>query len=315
MGRELRRMHLQYAALGAGGWERLGPAEYGRVGGVLRADYRRLVSFANDIANGQESEAAVLARVAMYIGNARRQFWTLDRERARPSKPGFVLMEIRVLGGITAEHCSDCVAMAGQWQPFGALPLPGEESACLTHCQCTLVRKEVPAEQAAEMGETADLFNPYHDARGRFTTKTGAVGRSAGEGYAGVLPGGEPAGYLPGTPIDEAWVAGRGEQLLFALQDEQRAGMAYTLRTVGIPREHYEGLRRIDARDVYNLAAQDSPTAGSRPTRSARTNGQWAIMSNGTASSVCTPRPSEKKAIAASWLTKSATTLLPAAIP
>lgn len=142
---ELRRAHLQAAALGAGGWDRLTPADYGRVGGYLAADYRRLVEFARAIEAGELTPAQVLSRMRMYLGNARRNFWH-GQERA--AQPGRVVLLRRVLGA--AEHCDDCVGYAALgWQraDSGQIPPPGEGSVCLTNCRCSRLRREVAADE------------------------------------------------------------------------------------------------------------------------------------------------------------------------
>src|SRR5687767_1196035 len=46
---ELRRLHLQNAALGSGGFDRLDFRAYGRAGRMLREDYARIANLANDI--------------------------------------------------------------------------------------------------------------------------------------------------------------------------------------------------------------------------------------------------------------------------
>lgn len=140
----LRRTHLQMAALGAGGWERLTPADYGRIGGYLAADYRRLAEFARALEAGELTPAQALARMGLYLGNARRNFW--HGQEPTPGVAGRVVLFRRELG--MAEHCDDCVGYAGLgWQraDSGLAPAPGEGSVCLTNCRCTRRRVEVPA--------------------------------------------------------------------------------------------------------------------------------------------------------------------------
>lgn len=142
----LRRVHLQMAALGAGGWDRLTPADYGRIGGYLGSDYRRLVEFARAIVAGELSPAQALARLGLYLGNARRNFWHGQARTSR--RAGMVALFRRILG--LAEHCDDCVGYAALgWQlaDSGQVPAPGEGSVCLTNCRCSRLRIEVPADQ------------------------------------------------------------------------------------------------------------------------------------------------------------------------
>jgi len=139
---QLRRLHLQNAALGAGGWDRLGPREFGRVGGNLRADYQRLESFARDIQDGTLTIGQALNRTNLYIGNARVEFWEAERERVPAPGAGNVALERRMLG--IAEHCEDCIDFYDQgWQRLGQLPPPGRQSVCLTNCKCRFERTEV----------------------------------------------------------------------------------------------------------------------------------------------------------------------------
>lgn len=139
---EIKRLHLQNRALGAGGWDRLTQSDYGAVGGKLAADYARVNRFAEALANGDITLAQALNRANMYAGNARTQYWESWRDRNRASI-GRVIIEKRNLGA--AEHCPDCVELhARGWQMQGQLPTPGDGSTeCLTNCQCTIEAKEV----------------------------------------------------------------------------------------------------------------------------------------------------------------------------
>lgn len=146
---EIRRQHLQNAALGAGGWDRLESKDYGRVGGKLRADYQRLEAFAKDIQEGKLSIGQAIARSEMYAGNARTQFWNAERDR-RPQTLGMVAIERRMLGA--AEHCSGCIELYNRgWQLAGTLPIPGDGSTpCLSNDKCILLWREVPV---SELGD------------------------------------------------------------------------------------------------------------------------------------------------------------------
>jgi len=173
---ELRRAHLENAALGRGGWDRLTAVDFGRIGYALRSDYRRLVAFAEQIRLGEVSEAQALNRLNMYLGQARLQYWRAAADR-RPTRPDMVLLERRVLG--IAEHCVSCVmySRAG-WRPAGVLPRPGQpgSSECDGNCRCHIEVREVSISEATSLigsgeipewtgGEVA-LFNPYHEPAG-----------------------------------------------------------------------------------------------------------------------------------------------------
>lgn len=99
---EIRRLHLQNASLGSGGWANMTQADYGRVGGKLTADYRRAEAFAQAIASGEITLPQALNRARLYAGNARTQYWESWRVRQDP-QIGRVIIEKRNLGA--AEHC------------------------------------------------------------------------------------------------------------------------------------------------------------------------------------------------------------------
>lgn len=129
---QLKTLYLQSAALGAGGWDRLGFADFGRTGGYLKAEYRRLTGFAQAVIDGKLSEAQALARARMYAGKAAGMYWST--ETAAMIKAGKT-EERRVLG--VAEHCDPCVDMANEgWQPIGHFEEPGTHADCWGHCQC-----------------------------------------------------------------------------------------------------------------------------------------------------------------------------------
>lgn len=145
MSTNIKRLHLQNRALGAGGWDRLTQADYGAIGGRLRVEYQRLGDFAVAIQNGDSSIAQSLNRVNMYAGTARRQYWqSLESRQLAP--PGMVTLEKRNLG--RAEHCDDCVEYYNMgWQLIGTMPEPGDGSACMSNCQCTKEYRQVRSEE------------------------------------------------------------------------------------------------------------------------------------------------------------------------
>lgn len=143
---ELRRLHLQNSALGAGGFDRLGPREYGRAGQMLRGDYQRLTNLAQGVVDGNVSLPQALNRVSGYVGTARSNFLHAERDASADGaqRRGVRMEERRRLGA--SEHCVDCVRYAGLgWQPLGTLPVPGEASVCSRNCRCSLERREVEA--------------------------------------------------------------------------------------------------------------------------------------------------------------------------
>jgi len=145
----LKRQYLQEGALAAGGWDQLTPADFGRVGGKLQAQYRRLAEMTAGVRDGEVSEAQALSRMQMYMGNARAEYFEVERERLPPVPQGQTRIERRVLGASKGGPCPDCVAFADMgWQPEGELPIPTQGSVCDGHCRCAMHRAEVDAEQA-----------------------------------------------------------------------------------------------------------------------------------------------------------------------
>jgi len=145
----LKRQYLQEAALAAGGWDRLTPADFGRVGGKLQAQYRRMAEMTRGIRDGEVSEAQALSRMHMYMGNARAEFFEVERELLPPVPPGKMRIERRTLGASKGGPCVDCQAFANMgWQPAGVLPIPTQGSVCNGNCHCTLHRVEVDTARA-----------------------------------------------------------------------------------------------------------------------------------------------------------------------
>lgn len=145
---ELRRLHSQNRALGAGGWDRMTPSDWGSVGRQLRDDYARVAQLAADIREGRVTLPQALNRVNGYAGNARRHFWQAERNAVQPTA-GMVPIERRTLG--ESEHCTGCVTFYDQgWQPLGTMPEPGSGTPCAVRCKCTMHRREVPADEVNE---------------------------------------------------------------------------------------------------------------------------------------------------------------------
>jgi len=67
----IRELHASVAAIGKGGWDQMTPADWGRIGPVVKEQYRYLHAFAEKIATDRDtiSLEAIKARAHMY-GNA-----------------------------------------------------------------------------------------------------------------------------------------------------------------------------------------------------------------------------------------------------
>lgn len=162
MQNQLRRMHVQNAALAAGGYEQLLPRDFRRIDEMLRSDMDRLLAFGAQIQAGLQSDAQIKNRVNMYVGTARRQFYMSLRSPENAFDE--VTIERRVLR--PADHCSWCVYLSELgWQPYGTLPMPGDSSPtwpddqCLSNCRCDLERKTVKREELLDIFK--DSKRPY----------------------------------------------------------------------------------------------------------------------------------------------------------
>lgn len=128
----IKRTHAVHAAAARGGWERMTPSDWGRVGSVVKEQYRYLRSFSADVALGVVPRTGALAvRARLYAEAGRRSHF--DTERRLMVGRGYV-EERSVLG--VADHCAGCESAAAQgWQPIGSLPPIGERD-CLVRCRC-----------------------------------------------------------------------------------------------------------------------------------------------------------------------------------
>ena len=125
--------HIQASVLGHGGRAGMGAAEYGRMGQRLRAEYRYLQSFANDILAGRVSAPMALARVKLYAEAIRGSYW--EGATIRQEKQGYSMMRRRL--DEQAAHCDDCIRYAARGLvPIGSLPLPGQRCECRSNCRC-----------------------------------------------------------------------------------------------------------------------------------------------------------------------------------
>lgn len=137
---ELRRLSLQNAALGKGGFDKLDFRDYGRVGRQLRENYPRVANLAQGLANGTVTLDQAMNRIRGYAGDARVLFFETERETLRAT--GRTFEQRRRLN--PAEHCQDCVRYASMsWRPMGELPPPGMDSRCNRFCRCTMETREV----------------------------------------------------------------------------------------------------------------------------------------------------------------------------
>lgn len=128
---ELRRAAAEATALGYGGWNQVPPEGWAATSEYLQRESQYLMGFMRDIESGRLSEGQIRTRMQMYNDHLRSRYWESNRASHRS---GEFTEERRNLN--PAEHCDDCLAAAGHWEPIGTLPEIGD-SQCRTNCQCT----------------------------------------------------------------------------------------------------------------------------------------------------------------------------------
>lgn len=96
------------------------------------------------------------ARAAQYANSV----WAISQTAARQFNldasgiSGTQLEEMRVLGG--AEHCDDCIELAGEWEPAGQLPPIGQGTVCGMNCRCTIIVRPINEETKQTSQTTND---------------------------------------------------------------------------------------------------------------------------------------------------------------
>ncbi len=132
MAREVKDAYIIQIQAGAGGKVATTQADYGRVGGRLKFEYRRLDQFQKEWDAGTVSDAQILARSELYARGSRTAFF--DGQTAAKERSGFT-EERRRLG--IADHCPVCLGFVAQgWREIGFFPEPGTECDGLHNCKC-----------------------------------------------------------------------------------------------------------------------------------------------------------------------------------
>jgi hypothetical protein len=135
----LRDTYKDLYAMGAGGRNGMTPKDWGRLGAMLKEQYRYLNPFLDQIARGDLSNAQISARLKMYINSANEALWkayTRDFPLELPAYPGdgstACLVNCQCEWEIiqredgydcfwrlgAAEHCPDCMVRASEWNPY-----------------------------------------------------------------------------------------------------------------------------------------------------------------------------------------------------
>jgi hypothetical protein len=132
----MKSLHIANAVAGRGGWAQMEQGDWGRVGNVLKEQYKYLEKFAIQVEKGAQAlDGRFLTRAGMY-GDAGRE--TYENIRREGEKEIGLTRERNVLGA--ADHCDECLDLTEMgWVEIGSLPLPGER-LCRTNCKCTIER-------------------------------------------------------------------------------------------------------------------------------------------------------------------------------
>lgn len=132
MMQQVKTSHLAGATMQRGGWQQMTQADFGRVGRKIRAEYRLLAQFADQVASGRQKLDGTLLRRAAQYGQAGRityyDFWDAEGERRGFDEERSILNP--------ADHCDLCVSEAAKgWQPLGEM-IPLGQRTCRANDRC-----------------------------------------------------------------------------------------------------------------------------------------------------------------------------------
>lgn len=129
---ELRDLHLQAYALGAGGWENLTKQDYANIKKTLDSEMEFFDKFSQEIADGKLSNAQIEARSQMY---ANKLHSVTEAGRLASHKKAGYKTESR--HRTVTESCSECIQYESTGiVEIGTLPNPGEACSCHSNCKC-----------------------------------------------------------------------------------------------------------------------------------------------------------------------------------
>lgn len=132
MAGEMKIIHTAAAAASKGGWAQMTPSDWGKVGSLLKDQYKYLDNFAGQIASGKVPlDGRLMVRAKLYAGAGHGTYE--DMKRRLFEQRGYT-EERRVL--TPGENCNGCIEQAGRgWSPIGTLDRIGSEE-CRSNCRC-----------------------------------------------------------------------------------------------------------------------------------------------------------------------------------
>jgi hypothetical protein len=142
----LKDAHLAEAMFAVGGKANLNAATLARLRDTLRKEFGFLDQFAKDIVSGDVSEGQALARINQYANAVQQSYWHEYK----------LLSEVIYWNLNPAEHCADCLDLAGRspYQPQDLSQVPGDgNTTCRGNCKCTLSREVVEQTVITETSE------------------------------------------------------------------------------------------------------------------------------------------------------------------
>ena len=134
MAREVKNVHLYSAAAAKGGWNQMTPADYGRAGQRIRAEYAYLNARAVKIASGEQALDGSLERIAAMYGQAARGTYHAVEKLEQEIRGAD--QERNVRGA--RDSCAGCLAQTARgWVGIGEL-VPIGTRDCMTACRCLI---------------------------------------------------------------------------------------------------------------------------------------------------------------------------------
>lgn len=128
----LKDAYVVNLQLARGGARNVTFSDYGRLGNMLKQEYRYFDNFVREIAQGRFSRKYIIARMRMY-GRGVGRAWELGKFFTAVETGKAEMRRITK----SVERCDDCLGYEAMgWQPIGSLPMPGVGSVCQTNCQC-----------------------------------------------------------------------------------------------------------------------------------------------------------------------------------
>jgi hypothetical protein len=133
--RQIKNTHINAIALERGGFNNLGPADYGRAGQRIREQYGYLSRFASQIADGtQKLDGTLDYRLRLYAQAGRETFYRSQLAHITPGGPTHLRSKRNV-----RDSCKDCIELDGRVYAIGdpSFRVPGQRQ-CLSNCRCTI---------------------------------------------------------------------------------------------------------------------------------------------------------------------------------